>query len=220
VEKVTRERWDLAIEQEDIEWNGDLVNDPSGIGGKHGQIVCHAKYFQLFEEYADPNEKENTFKYDIPIFDLKGKSIVDIAGGPHSMLLRCKNFSRAYVVDPGDFPEWIHAQYQERGITLISLPAEEFKYPDEIDEVWMYNALTHFYDPECVLRSAVKNSKCLRICEPVGTPTNINHPQTLYAEEIEKTIGQKGNTKNMLEPAPSPRGVYFYGVFNFTNDGN
>ena len=213
MKSVSRERWDKAIEQENIEWRGSLEQEPDNIGGNHGCIVCHAKYFNLFEEYGMEDCEENKFNYDVPVFDLKGKTIVDIAGGPHSLLLRCENYNEAYVVDPGDFPDWIKDRYRSRGITLVSLPAEEFVYPENVDEVWMYNALTHFYQPQKAIEDAMKYSNVLRINEPLEAGCNINHPIWLTQFDLEQAIGQPGNVKEMNEPAPSPRGKYFYGVF-------
>ena len=48
-------------------------------------------------------------------FDLGGMSVLDIGGGPCSLLLKCVNF-RGKVIDPLCFPDWVLARYELAGI--------------------------------------------------------------------------------------------------------
>ena len=59
------------------------------------------------------------------VIDLKGKSVVDIGGGPTSILLKCINFSYATVVDPCDYPKWTEDRYNYAHIDLLKLPGEQ-----------------------------------------------------------------------------------------------
>ena len=53
-----------------------------------------------------------------PTYDLGGRSVVDIGGGPVSILLKCVNRGVSYVVDPCDYPEWVQARYDCAGVEL------------------------------------------------------------------------------------------------------
>jgi len=44
-------------------------------------------------------------------FNVHGKSIIDIGGGPTSMLLKTTNLKKGLVVDPLLYPEWTYARY-------------------------------------------------------------------------------------------------------------
>ncbi|MCK4814734.1 hypothetical protein KA005_03105 [bacterium] len=101
-------------------------------------------------------------------FNLRGKSILDIGGGPISLLLKCVNFSKAVVVDPCNFPGWILERYKAHNIGFINNPAEEIELSG-FDEVWIYNVLQHVIDPEEVLMLAKKTGKVVRIFEWVNT---------------------------------------------------
>jgi len=216
MEIVTRERWEQAIKAEDAGWDfhDKAMFTRHENGGQHGQIT-YARHVKLFEHFGNSTSQENQFNYNERIFDLGGKTIVDIAGGPNSLLLRCKNYKKAYIVDPGDFPDYITDRYRDRGIEIAKMPAEEFVYPEGVDEVWMYNALAHVYDPFKILLEAKSHSKTLRIMEGIHCGTNIQHPQDLTQEGFEKTLGVKGEVVDPQDPPPSPRGLHFFGVFHF-----
>ncbi|GAI35766.1 unnamed protein product, partial [marine sediment metagenome] len=81
----------------------------------------YVKYMGLNEYAAPASEQHGQHLYG---FDLKGKSILDVGGGPVSLLLRCYNFSRAVVVDPCDYPDWVAERYKMAGIELIKQQAE------------------------------------------------------------------------------------------------
>ena len=217
METVSKERWQQAIRAEDHGWDFHDKNMYSRheAGNQHGQIVTFARCVNLFEDFGTATSEENKFNYNEPIFDLGGKTIVDIAGGPSSLLLRCKNFKKAYIVDPGDFPDYITNRYKEKGIEVIKVPAEEFSYPENVDEVWMYNALAHVYDPFKILLEAKAHCKTMRVIEGINCGTDIQHPQNLTAEDFEKTLNVKGTVVDPQDPEPSPRGLHFVGVFRF-----
>jgi len=212
---VTKQRWNEAIAAEDNGWdfhNEDMYMKHD-FGAKHGQIVTYAKHMMLFEDFSNDNQKP-IFDYSKPIFDLQQKTIVDICGGPCSLLLRCHNFKKAIVVDPGNFPEYITQRYKNHGIEVCKVPAEEFVYPEKVDEVWLYNALAHVYNPYDILLNAKKNSKKMRIIEGVNCGTDIQHPQNLKREELEKVLETRGSIVETNDPEPSPRGLHFVAVFD------
>ena len=59
-----------------------------------------------------------------PEFDLMDRSVVDIGGGPASLLLKCMNKGRAVVADPSVFPDWVTARYEACGIEYWRMEGE------------------------------------------------------------------------------------------------
>ena len=117
--------------------------------------------------------------------DMQGKSVIDIGGGPVSMLLRCKNV-RGRVIDPIDWPEYVRDRYMMYGIDFDRAGGEE-DWPfacmvDPVDEIWIYNCLQHVNDPIKILDHAKKYSKKIRIFEWLYTAPDLCHPHSLTPE--------------------------------------
>jgi hypothetical protein len=53
-------------------------------------------------------------------FSVDQKSILDLGGGPVSMLLKTKGFTKAKVVDPITYPQWTQLRYVAH-ITVFSM---------------------------------------------------------------------------------------------------
>ncbi len=186
----------------------------------YGQIVGYAKFLGLENDYLINNSHDASYHgtdyYKKPRYDLQGKSVVDLGGGPTSLLLRCRNFSKAIVVDPLPMTDTVKKRYKEHGIELISLPAEEFMYPQKFDEVWNYNCLHHVMDPDQILQNAKQNCKTLRIYEILNTRIDSMHLYSFNADYFHRMLGPGGNVKNMNnELKPSPDGDAYYGIFHF-----
>lgn len=126
-------------------------------------------------------------------FDLAGKSILDIGGGPISLLLRCINLGDCCVVDPCPYPEWTKMRYQCMGVQYLPIPGEIVENFPRKDEVWIYNVLQHTEDPEKIIRNAKAIAPVLRIFEWVEVPAHLGHPHELTRESLESWIGQSGN---------------------------
>lgn len=137
--------------------------------------------------------------------DLGERSVLDIGGGPVSLLLKASKLSRRTVADPCAYPAWVGERYAAQGINYQRVKGEdvdtitvEVKY----DEVWLYNCLQHVDDPEKIIRNAVgalKPGGVFRIFEWINTPTNTAHPHTLTREQLDKWIGQQGSTVHLSE---------------------
>lgn len=69
-----------------------------------------------------------------PCYNLEGKHVLDIGGGPVSMLLKCENRGRCRVVDPCPYPTWIRLRYMEVGIEYYSGKGEDIYSPIKGDE--------------------------------------------------------------------------------------
>lgn len=55
-------------------------------------------------------------------WNMGGRTVVDIGGGPSSVLLKCNDLGRAVVVDPAVYPEWVKSRYLAANILLVRAP--------------------------------------------------------------------------------------------------
>ncbi len=146
-----------------------------------------------------------------PEYDARGKAILDIGGGPTSLLLKCKNIGVGKVLDPGKFPSWTVERYLSKGITYERRRGEDLRKAEMYDEVWIYNVLQHTEDPARLMKNARAISEFIRIFEWIDIPAYDGHPQMLTKEGIEEWLGQPGFTVNVDERGAV--GKAFYGVF-------
>lgn len=152
-------------------------------------------------------------------FDAEDKSILDIGGGPVSLLLKCKNLKEgSAVLDPLEVPQWVHDRYEDAKIYHWQEPAETFNDNEELgkdlsyDEIWIYNVLQHTKDPQKIIKNARKWAKLIRIFEWVDTIENIGHPHILRAGKLNKWLGGKGKIEN-LKGQFGCTGKAYYGIF-------
>lgn len=132
-------------------------------------------------------------------FDVHGRSIIDIGGGPTSMLLKTiNNGNRSLVVDPLPYPSWTYARYGAKGIKSLVMRGEDVCVRG-FDECWIYNCLQHTDDPELIIRNALKAAKTLRIFEWVDVPPHDGHPIELTKEKLDKWIGSEGVCVRLAE---------------------
>lgn len=152
-----------------------------------------------------------------PEYDLDGRAVLDIGGGPVSLLLKCRRRGRSVVVDPGAFPTWIAARYAECGIQLISTRAEDYgDVGDEgFDEAWIYNVLQHVDDPARVVANArAAARKAVRVFEWVNVAPYPGHPHTLTSELLDGLLAGHGYVARLDEHGCV--GEAYYGVFPAT----
>ena len=145
--------------------------------------------------------------------DLGGKSVLDVGGGPVSLLLKCTN-GRRVVLDPLKFPEWVNHRYEAAGIEVKHLAAEEME-ESGYDEVWIYNVLQHVRDPKRVLENAMVAGRTLRIFEWIDTGTDEMHLHSITRSSIEDVIGRKGNAEFITNVDGLPAKA-FWGSFPTT----
>lgn len=146
-----------------------------------------------------------------PQFDLGGRSVVDIGGGPVSLLLKCVNFSKALVVDPAQFPPWVKARYKAHGVSMKRERGEDFGANKSFDEAWIYNVLQHVEKPEAVIANALAAAAILRIFEWINIPAYPGHPQMLTREMLDECLQTKGFSAQVNESGAV--GTAYYGVF-------
>ncbi len=173
------ETWQIAQKNE-REWWGNCLN------------TYHEEEKQL--KYAEKMGLEMVPNPKTPYaFDLGGKSVLDIGGGPISILLKCSNV-RGMVIDPLEYPAWVQARYEEAGIEYKQGKGEDIDATN-FDEVWIYNVLQHVDDPGMILNNARRAGKLIRIFEWVDTPPNPTHPNKLNAKELDRWLGGKGTVE-------------------------
>lgn len=150
-----------------------------------------------------------------PVYDLQGKSVLDIGGGPTSMLLRTVNGGRMVVADPCFYPDWVATRYEVKGVEYIQFPGETLNQhlpDDRFDEVWIYNVLQHTDSPSKIIENARCLGKTVRIFEWVDIPPHTGHPHELKADVLSEWLGGPGTVEQMNENGCNGRA--FYGAFS------
>lgn len=153
------------------------------------------------------------------VHDLNGKSVLDIGGGPVSLLLKTIHRGKnCIVVDPIEYPHWTVERYKEGGIKYIQSPGENILNIKEInsnsyDEVWIYNVLQHTIDPERIINNAKTLSKCIRIFEWIDIPAHEGHPQELKQHLLDSWLEGEGSTEILTQD--NLHGKSYYGTFKY-----
>lgn len=148
-----------------------------------------------------------------PVYELGGMDVLDLGGGPVSMLLKGRHRGpNTTVVDPCAYPEWIATRYEVAGITYVREEAETFQSDVEFAEAWCYNVLQHVVDPESVIATARAHADRLRIFEWLETEACDGHPHTLHADALNKWIGGSGTVEWVNENGAY--GLAYYGSFD------
>jgi len=124
-------------------------------------------------------------------YDLAGKSILEIGGGPVGVSLRCVN-GRRKVIEPLEYPDWIWSRYEYFGIEYERIGVEDMR-EGNWDEVWVLNVLQHVNDLDKAIQNIKKSAKALRIFEWLGVPTDAAHKFTLDRKYLDKAFGVVGN---------------------------
>jgi 2-polyprenyl-3-methyl-5-hydroxy-6-metoxy-1,4-benzoquinol methylase len=123
------------------------------------------------------------------VIDKTGLNIMDIGGGPVSLLLKTIA-NKKLVVDPCGFPEWVDGRYKANGVQLQHKDGETLNRINNrsiYDEVWMYNVLQHTDDPKKIFENIYKVLKpggTFRFLDWIDTPTNVAHPISLSYNDL------------------------------------
>lgn len=182
--------WQEA-QKEEQEWWGNCSNT---LGEELKQTV-YARYLGLHFKEIDG------IPYQI---DLYGARVLDIGGGPSSLLLKTFNRheDKSAVYDPCEYPSWVMQRYLAADILYYRCKGEDIPVVNRFDEVWMYNCLQHVDDPELIIKKgfeALKPGGVFRIFEWIDTPVNEAHPHSLSAEDFHKWTGQHGGVVSLNE---------------------
>lgn len=196
--KPSLDEWTAAQSGEVEYWGDQELSNP--------RVQQELKQQEVYEKHMD-----------LPLSEiLWDKKILDIGGGPVSMLLKYDKLGVASVIDPLRLTAASDERYRSNDIVYINSPAEEGlrKFDDKsFHEVWIYNVLAHVIDPLLILLQAKRVGKCLRIFEVLNIEKDFMHPWSLSREFFENVLGAGGQTVN-LESGPVV-GECYYGVFTF-----
>lgn len=159
-----------------------------------------------------------------PYYNLEGKSVLDIGGGPVSMLLKTHTRGHCVVADPCPYPEWIHERYKVAGIEYKRVAGEELLDPDaadnlagysQFDEVWIYNVLQHTDDPRKIIVNARTLGRKIRIFEWINIPPHPGHPHELKQHLLNEWLVGFGTVEDMRQsPENGCNQVAYYGEFD------
>jgi hypothetical protein len=133
-----------------------------------------------------------------PTYDVQGRSVIDIGGGPVSILLKCSNRGRAVVADPGVFPDWVLARYEHVGIEYWRTDGEDIS-GYTFDEAWIYNVLQHVRDPALVIERARELASTIRIFEWIDIDPYAGHPHLLTEVFLNECLSSPGFTVELNE---------------------
>lgn len=148
-----------------------------------------------------------------PTFDLEGCSVIDIGGGPVSLLLKSVNRGRSVVADPAPYPNWVRQRYEECGIEFWAMPGESSSITGySFDEAWIYNVLQHVVDPVKVIENARSIASTIRIFEWIDIDPYAGHPHLLTEILLDELLGAPGFTAQLNESGAV--GHAYYGVFS------
>lgn len=150
-----------------------------------------------------------------PAYDLHGANVVDLGGGPVSILLKCRNRGTLCdVVDPCEYPDWTRQRYGSAGIAVERIPAEQFNPLHEYDEAWVYNVLQHVNDPAQVLEVARDVAPVVRLFEWVGYEPSAGHPHMITVELVDAVLGarREGSAREWIDENGA-QGWATYGVW-------
>jgi 2-polyprenyl-3-methyl-5-hydroxy-6-metoxy-1,4-benzoquinol methylase len=133
-------------------------------------------------------------------FDAGGKSIVDIGGGPVSVLLKMENRGpNMMVIDPGPYPYWVGQRYAEANIAWDCAGGEVWVdvADRQFDLALIYNCLQHVESPKQVIKRAIKavGSSGLRMFEWIDIPPHEGHPHMLTEAALNEWTGREGVTE-------------------------
>lgn len=179
-------------------WWGDCTNTL----GEEAKQITYAHRMGLVNEPRDGRW---------PVYDLAGRSVLDLGGGPVSMLLKCVNRGDCTVVDPCPYPKWVKKRYEAAGIDYSVATAEGWN-DTGYDEAWCYNVLQHVVDPQAVIETARRSASVLRIFEWIEMPPCEGHPHTLHAVDLNEWIGGDGTVEHVDENGAV--GLAYYGCFD------
>jgi 2-polyprenyl-3-methyl-5-hydroxy-6-metoxy-1,4-benzoquinol methylase len=193
--------------EKDQEWEANWWGDCLNIYGEETKQRHYAKCMGL----AELANSQFSFFYD-----LAGASVLDIGGGPTSLLLKCINRGRSMVLDPLQYPEWVYARYEHAGIEWDLVRGEDVHGSGFVDEVWIYNVLQHVIDPAAIIANAKRAGKIIRLFEWLEIGVAPGHPHNLLEEQMNEWLGGSGKVN-----ANVPRGKEYYGIFLGDNyEGN
>jgi hypothetical protein len=123
-----------------------------------------------------------------------GLRVLDVGGGPVSMLLKAHGLKQGLVWDPLRYPAWTVDRYRIKNIGVRCAYGEDVN-EQGWDEVWMYNCLQHTHDPRRIIENCLRAGRVFRIFEWIDIPPHEGHPQMLTKELLDAWTEVDGQTR-------------------------
>lgn len=142
--------------------------------------------------------------------DMEGVSVLDVGGGPISILLMCKNV-KGKIIEPLEYPSWVYERYKTANLKYEVIKAEDMKEEDW-DEVWIYNVLQHVEDPRKVIENSKKAGDLIRIFEWIDIMPSSGHIHTLTEKKLNEWLEGEGKTE-IFHGENGLGGKAYYGIF-------
>lgn len=177
---MNRADWERDVQSFERNWWGDCASTY----GEETKQVAYARVMGL-----DPGSWRGGDAW--PRWDMAGKRILDVGGGPVSMLLK-SSFDWGVVVDPCTYPSWTTERYATHGVVVEREPAEDYlaRVPNaSFDEAWCYNCLQHTLDPEAIVHGMRRAARTVRLFEWVDQPPHEGHPHELTSGLLAEWLG-------------------------------
>lgn len=173
--------------------------------------TCWYETKKQLDDYAPKMGLDVKWNSQGPHIQVQG-SILDVGGGPCSLLLLSDGYDKAVIVDPCNYPSWIKNRYESVGITYIKAKAENLlELPGIKDfifqESWLYNVLQHTEFPETIVKNIRAVSKIIRVFDWLEVGIGDGHPQNLHKSQMDEWFGGNGQTKM------SNGGLQYFGIF-------
>ena len=146
-------------------------------------------------------------------FILPNVRVLDIGGGPVSLLLKCEGLTKGRVLDPIDFPDWTKDRYKSCGIDVTIGIGEDHVF-EGYDEVWIYNMLGFVDDPETLVENAFKSANKVRVFEWIEQDKD--RLRKKFTEEYLNELFAVTEEENGKVVELKQKGCYgtaYYGVF-------
>ena len=187
--------------KEDQEFEANWWSDcRNTYGEEEKQLIYSQKMgLRLFHNNKSP--------YNIDCHD---QSILDVGGGPVSLLLKCVNLKKGKVIDPCHYPEWVAMRYSMAGIKYDVQLAEEM-IESGWDEIYCYNVLQHVIDPRKIVEKMRESGELIRIFEWIENGISPGHPHNLTEKELNEWLRGEGKVERLNYP--TLKGLAYYGVF-------
>ena len=192
--------WNKAQEWES-KWHGNCANTYN----EETKQYIYAQYMGL--------DEFKTNWYGRRGWDFGNRSVIDIGGGPCSILLKSDANYRV-VVDPCNFPDWVHSRYIQIGVVFFNIKAEDInqlRFQEPLNIALIYNVLQHTENPEKIIANARKIANEIMIFEWVDTPINEGHIHTLTQAKLDEWLGGHGKCE-FINRNPVV-GKAYYGIF-------
>jgi len=135
-------------------------------------------------------------------WDFGDNLVLDVGGGPYSLLLKSKA-KKMVIVDPCTYPNWTQVRYKECGIEVIKKKAEDMDFNYHFDIILCYNVLQHTENPELICKKMLEYGATIYFFDWVGVGNTPGHPQVLEAEKLDMWLNGKGTVE----------GNAYFGVF-------